>query len=89
MKTSEIFECVLFAGSDSAGPGCEDLQTGADTTTSSADLLWRGLVWLQQTEHRILPAKGEVLLARFMECLATSDKILLKKKPLDWLYVIP
>lgn len=75
MKTSEIFECVLFAGSDSAGPGCEDLQTGADTTTSSADLLWRGLVRLQQTEHCILPAKGEVLLRGSPECSATGNKI--------------
>lgn len=65
MRASEIVECVMFAGSDSAGPRRQDLQTGADTATSASDLLWGGLVRLQQTEHRILPAKGEVLSARF------------------------
>lgn len=65
LRASEIVECVMFAGSDSAGPRRQDLQTGADTATSASDLLWGGLVRLQQTEHCILPAKSEVLSARF------------------------
>lgn len=60
MRTSEVIECVLFAGSDGAGPRRQDLQTGADTATGSVDLLWGGPVRLQQTEHGIFPAKGEV-----------------------------
>lgn len=38
-------------------------------------------------EHGILPAnKDEVLSAKFMECLATGNKISLEKKTFDWLY---